>query len=98
MRLLGFCLHPHSPDHQQNGSVQAPLQGAQSDALDPDQLVGFVLAQAERGAARHGASLLSVFGFGEGGTSDSPARLLFLSEGSHVQPPPRPAPPQLLRV
>ena len=45
----------HSPNHQQNGSVQAPLQRPEPDALDPDQLAGFILTQTENTAARHGA-------------------------------------------
>lgn len=41
-----------SPDKQQDEPVQTPLHGAQPDALDPDQLVGFVLTQAAH-TARH---------------------------------------------
>lgn len=44
---------PHSPDEQQDGSVQSPLQGAEPDAPDPDQLVGFVETES---AAGHDAS------------------------------------------
>lgn len=49
-----ILLKVHSPDEQQNGCVQNPLQGAEPDALDPDQLVGFVPTQTEQTAARHG--------------------------------------------
>lgn len=42
-----------SPDEQQDESVQAPLHGAEPDALDPNQLVGFILTQRTEPAARH---------------------------------------------
>jgi len=51
-----------SPDKQQNGRVQAPLEGAEPDALDPDQLVGFILTQES--TARHPAVCVCVCGAG----------------------------------
>lgn len=43
----------HSPDKQQDEAVQTPLQGAEAHALDAHQLVGLILAQSGRAAARH---------------------------------------------
>lgn len=42
-----------SPDKQQDESVQTPLNGAEPDALDPHQLVGFILTQTADTATRH---------------------------------------------
>lgn len=42
-----------SPDDQQDRSVQAPFQRTEPEAPDPDQLVGLVLAEAQRVAAGH---------------------------------------------
>lgn len=50
--------HVYSPDEQQNESVQTPLERAEPDALDPDQLVGLILTQTEDTAARHDELLL----------------------------------------
>lgn len=69
----------HSPDEQQDEAVQTPLQGAEAHALDAHQLVGLVLAQSSRAAARHGRLRANSEGRGwcpsggrEGrGTSDS---------------------------
>lgn len=45
--------YPHSPDKQQDESVQSPLHGAEPDALDPHQLGGFILTQTAETAAYH---------------------------------------------
>lgn len=54
VRAWAQIFHIHSPDEEQNASVQTPLEWAEPDALDPDQLVGFILTQSAQPAARHG--------------------------------------------